>query len=89
MKVEFRKSFIRDLRRHARDTMLLSRVQKIIQNVETIDDPLDMGDLKKLKAEGSYFRIRVNNYRIGLIIEKDTAIFVRLLDRREIYRHFP
>jgi mRNA interferase RelE/StbE len=89
MNVEFRKSFARDLKRHSRDTILLSRVQKIILNVEATDDPKEIADLKKLKAEGSYFRIRVGNYRIGLKIEKDTAIFVRLLDRREIYRHFP
>ena len=89
MKVEFRKSFARDLKRHVGDSALLSRVQKIILDVEAADDPMEIANLKKLKTEGSYFRIRVGNYRIGLTIEKDTVIFVRFLDRREIYRHFP
>jgi mRNA-degrading endonuclease RelE of RelBE toxin-antitoxin system len=31
----------------------------------------------------------VGNYRLGLIIEAETVIFVRVLHRKEIYRYFP
>jgi hypothetical protein len=45
---------------------------------------------KKLKAGNSKaFRIRIDNYQLGLIIENDTVCFVRLLSRGDIYRYFP
>lgn len=89
MKTEFRKSFVKDLQRQAKDKNLMAHIQKIILEVEDAGDTLKISNLKKLKAEGSYFRIRTGNYRIGLIIKHDTVIFVRILNRGEIYRHFP
>ena len=37
----------------------------------------------------NYYRFRVGDYRIGIVIEEDTVVFVRCLHRREIYRYFP
>lgn len=42
-----------------------------------------------MKAEGNYYRIRVGEYRIGMAVNENTAIFVRVLNRKEIYRYFP
>jgi mRNA interferase RelE/StbE len=89
MKTTFRKSFARDLKTHGRDKNLLSRVQETILDVETAESINYIKNLKKLKAEGSYYRIRIGNYRVGLIIEDETATFVRFLHRSEIYRYFP
>jgi len=89
MKTEFRKSFVKDLQRLAKDKKLLGYVQKVIQEVEAAKDTLKINNLKKLKAEGSYYRIRIGNCRIGIIISDDTVIFIRVLNRREIYRYFP
>jgi len=36
-----------------------------------------------------HFPFRVGDYRIGVIVEDDTMVFVRCLHRREIYRYFP
>ncbi len=49
----------------------------------------EIRNLKKLRAEGNYYRIRLGDYRIGLTIEGDTVCFVRILHRSEIYRYFP
>lgn len=89
MKTEFRKSFAKDLKRHGRDKNLLTRIQKTILEVEKADIIFTIKNLKKLKAEGSYYRIRVGNYRLGLIIEDEIVTFVRFLHRSEIYRYFP
>lgn len=48
-----------------------------------------MTNLKKLKGGGNYYRIRVGEYRIGIIVEGDAITFVRCLHRKEIYRYFP
>lgn len=89
MKTRFKKSFARDLRKKSRDQKLLTKVEKTIGLFDDTEDTLQIPNLKKLKAEGNYYRIRVGDYRLGLIIEDDTATFVRLLHRSEIYRYFP
>ncbi len=89
MIAEFKKSFVKDIERHSKDKKLLARIEEIIQAVESADSLTDITNLKKLKAEGSYYRIRSGSYRIGLIIDGDTITFVRVLHRSEIYRYFP
>lgn len=71
MNFEFKKSFAKDLRKKARETKLLSRVKEIIKEVDHADSVHELVNLKKLKADGNYYRIRSGDYRIGLIIEND------------------
>jgi mRNA interferase RelE/StbE len=85
---EFLTSFTRDLQR-IRDQSLLRRVRETIDDVEAASTVRDIKNLKKLRAEGRYYRIRLGDYRIGVIIEGHTVIFVRLLHRGDIYRYFP
>ncbi len=88
MEVEFRKSFEKDLK-NLRDKALLTRIKAIILKIEDTEILEDMSNVKKLKAEGEYYRIRVGNYRIGIVINEDVVTFVRVLHRKEIYRYFP
>ncbi len=88
MNVEFRKSFEKDLRK-IRDETLLQRIQAAIEEVENAENIGEISNLKKLKADGDYYRIRVGDYRIGLTIVDDVIIFIRTLQRKDIYRYFP
>jgi mRNA interferase RelE/StbE len=88
MNVEFRKSFEKDLSK-IRDVELLQRIKGVIEEVESIDSLTDLSNVKKLKAEGDYYRVRVGDYRIGLSVSEDAVTFVRVLHRKEIYRYFP
>lgn len=88
MRVAFRESFEKDLHRVG-DTRILERLKKVIKSVETSKSLQELKNLKKLKKEGYYYRIRVRDYRIGLIIEGDLATFVRFLHRKDLYRYFP
>ena len=88
MRVEFRTSFTRDLRR-IRDRALLQRVQETLEAVEAAESLSDIVHLTKLRAEGHYYRIRLGDYRIGLIVEGDLVSFVRCLHRHDIYRYCP
>jgi len=76
MKIGFRKSFARDLKR-IREKHLLKRVEEVIQEIEVAESTLEIKNLKKLKAEGRYYCIKIKDYRIGLIIKGDIVIFVR------------
>ena len=88
MNIAFRESFARDLRA-VRDKKLLQRVKECIEAVEKADSLGDLPNVKKLKAAKSYFRLKLGDYRIGVALENNTLVFVRFLDRKDIYKYFP
>ncbi|HET6233265.1 MAG TPA: type II toxin-antitoxin system RelE/ParE family toxin [Longimicrobiaceae bacterium] len=88
MKSAFTNSFLRDVRKLP-DDEIREQVRGVILAVEASSDLRDVANVKKLSGRGSSFRIRVGNYRIGMTVEGGTAIFVRVLPRRDIYRFFP
>jgi mRNA interferase RelE/StbE len=45
--------------------------------------------LRKLSGADDYYRIRVGEYRLGVVIQGDKVEFVRCLHRRDLYRFFP
>jgi mRNA interferase RelE/StbE len=84
----FKESFAKDLRR-LREQTILRRIRDAIEVVERAGSLAEVSQIKKLSGAGSYYRIRVGEYRIGLIVEGEAVVFVRVLHRREIYRYFP
>lgn len=88
MKTTFAASFERDLRR-IQERRIRQAVLEIIGKVEAASHPGEIAGLKKLRADGDYFRLRIGDYRLGFTIEGDVVRFVRLLHRSEIYRYFP
>jgi mRNA interferase RelE/StbE len=88
VKVEFRKSFEKDLSK-MRDKDLLLRIKVVIEEIENADSLLNVSNIKKLKADGDYYRIRVGDYRLGLTQDAEIITFVRALHRKEMYRYFP
>ncbi|MEH2232983.1 MAG: type II toxin-antitoxin system RelE/ParE family toxin [Nostoc sp.] len=49
----------------------------------------EITNLKKLQGYENAYRIRVGDYRIGLIFDGETVLFQRVLHRKDIYRYFP
>ena len=88
MKVAFRQSFARDLKK-IKDKRVLEQVKRVIEQVEVANDLHEVSGLAKLGGSGGYYRIRVGDYRIGIVLETDEVEFLRCLHRREIYRYFP
>ena len=90
VKTEFKESFLKDIR-SLKDKKLLSRLEQFIFRVESVDDVSQIPNLKKLKGQKNkvYYRSRIGNYRVGLIIKQNVVVFVRFLNRKEIYRYFP
>ncbi len=88
MKVAFKESFAKDLKA-VKDRGLLKRVAEIIEAVEKADSLAELQNLKKLKGGGNYFRLRLGDYRVGVALDDDTVIFVRFLNRKDIYKYFP
>ena len=90
MKTQFKISFLKDIR-SIKDKTLLFRLEQFILAAETADNLSAIPNLKKLKGQKNnfYYRSRIGNYRVGIIIRQDTVVFVRFLNRKEIYRYFP
>jgi len=61
----------------------------LIERVEKTSSLISLENVKKLKGAENYYRIRLGDYRVGIILEKETLIFVRFLHRKDIYRYFP
>ncbi|MFO0790448.1 MAG: type II toxin-antitoxin system mRNA interferase toxin, RelE/StbE family [Pirellulales bacterium] len=88
MNVAFRRSFTRDLRK-IKQRQVLKSVQRAIESVEAAELLTDIANLKKLVGYDTFYRIRVGDYRIGVVIEAGEVDFVRCLHRRDLYRYFP
>jgi mRNA interferase RelE/StbE len=88
LKVEFRESFLKDLR-SIKDRNLLAKVRETIESLESASKLLDIRNIKKLRGGKEYYRIRLGEYRLGIVLEDDSLVLVRFLDRKEIYRDFP
>jgi mRNA interferase RelE/StbE len=88
MNLAFTRSFAKDLRQ-VRDTSILERLQEIIHEIEAAASSQDLKNLKKLSSESRHYRLRLGDYRLGLIVEADTVTLVRILHRKDIYHYFP
>ena len=88
MRVQFRKSFDRDITK-IKNRKILLRVEEFILTIKKATDPNQILHLKKITGSGSYYRIRMGDFRIGVSIEKNVVTFIRILHRKEIYHYFP
>ena len=52
-------------------------VAKLIELVEAAPNLAAIPDVKKLKAKGNYYRIKLGDYRIGITLKKDEITSVR------------
>ena len=88
MEVRFDSSFYRDFRR-IRDPGLRRRVERAIENVEAAATLSEIPGLRRMRADGGFYRMRLGQYRVGVKIEGETVTFLRFGHRREVYRSFP
>jgi mRNA-degrading endonuclease RelE of RelBE toxin-antitoxin system len=49
----------------------------------------EITNIKKLQGYDNAYRIRIGDYRLGIIFDGEILIFERVLHRKEIYRYFP
>lgn len=88
MKVRYKRSFLKDLKR-IRDPSLGKRVEDVIVAIERSADISQIKHIQKLSSGKNAYRIRIGDYRVGLKIEDDIIILVRFLHRKDMYRYFP
>lgn len=88
MRIEFKESFAKDLSKI--DSRTLQKVKRIIEKLEQAESLKSISHVKKLKSSlQCYYRIRLDDYRMGFKLENDKITLIRCLHRKEMYRYFP
>jgi len=88
MNVSFRKKFLKDLNKIPGPVK--ERVQDtVFEKIPRATNWQDIEGLKKIQGFSDYYRLRISDYRIGMLIQKDEIVFCRVLHRKDIYRYFP
>ena len=88
MKTDFKKSFTKDLKK-IREQDLKKRVTTVIKRAEEAKSLREVENIRKLRGNNRYYRIKIGDYRIGLKLKDNLLIFIRFLHRRDIYKYFP
>jgi mRNA interferase RelE/StbE len=88
MKVEVRKSFEKDIEKIT-DKKVAEQLTSLLEKLENCNTLSEIRNVKKMKAKGLYYRIRIGSYRIGLRQDQNTLTLLRFMHRRDIYTYFP
>ncbi len=88
MKVEFRSSFLKSIKK-IKNKKLQNDIFNIINEVEAAKLITDIKNIKKLSGFTKFYRIRLGDYRIGLSFENNIITFVEFDKRGDIYKNFP
>jgi mRNA interferase RelE/StbE len=87
MNVEIRQSFVKDTLRLP--VKIQHEIAATITAMEVAEKLSALKACKKLTGYKTAYRIRLGNYRIGFIFEKNTIELVRALARKDMYKYFP
>lgn len=88
MIVNIDKSFEKDVYK-IKDKKIKGKIASCIEEIQEVNDITDVKAIKKLKGDNIYYRVRIQDYRLGLILEDEEVIMIRCLHRKDIYRFFP
>ena len=88
MEIKIDKSFQKDTRK-IKDKTILQRIANTIANIQRAQNLDDIRNLKKIKGTTSMYRIRIGDYRIGILVSESSVQFIRCLHRKGIYKYFP
>jgi mRNA interferase RelE/StbE len=88
MKVEFLKSFSKDLNAIASKSVR-QLLKKVIERMEQVDSLSKISNTKKLQGHKTAYRTRVGDYRLGFFFENEIILLARFVHRKDIYKLFP
>ena len=88
MEVKFARPFEKDLKAISEKQVIL-KVDEIIRELQKATSLQNIAGIKKLKGHKDCYRIRIGNYRLGLMAEGKTIWLARLMPRKDIYKYFP
>jgi mRNA interferase RelE/StbE len=88
MIVEFRTSFIKDIKKlKSKDTVNL--IKLVIENCEQATTIADIQHCESLQSRGKFFKLKYGQYRFGVYIDKGIVEFLKFGTRQNFYTDFP
>ncbi len=88
MKTAYKKRFLKDAD-NLPDQIKKDILDFAFKQIPEIENVQDINNLKKLSGFKNFYRIRYSDYRIGIVLQKDKIVFIRVLHRKDIYKFFP
>ena len=88
MQIEITRKFQKQVE-NCVDRHISSKILNIVETVIASENMNGFPNLKKLNGFKSSYRIRLGDYRIGIIIDENTVIFAAFDHRSNIYKYFP
>ena len=87
MNLKISPSFDRDAKKAPKE--IIVGLQFTISSIINAKSLSEIPRLKKLSGYKNAYRIRIEDYRLGLLLENDCVILKRLLSRKDVYKFFP
>ena len=89
MKVTYQRRFLKDIQ-NIKDKNLNQKIVNVIEEIKSTESLQNLNSVKKLKGHSNAYRIRVGDYRIGLLCDGDGIVeLARVAKRNDIYKVFP
>ncbi len=88
MKIKITRKFKRQID-HCDDKHIRKKVAAVIDAIRNSRSIKSIPNTRKLKGFKNCYRIRIGDYRIGILIDHDSAVFAAFDHRSDIYKYFP
>ena len=89
MKIIYTKQATKDAKK-IKDQKLILRITRIVTELKNANSINEISAVKKISGNPFAYRIRIGDYRMGVILkDKDTLEILRILKREDIYKVFP
>jgi mRNA interferase RelE/StbE len=88
MKIDYRSSFVKDIKKlKSKDISQL--ITSVIENCEKANTISDIKHCEPLQSRGKFFKLKYGKYRFGIYIDKGTVEFLKFGTRQNFYDDFP
>lgn len=88
MEIELTRKFKKQID-ECKQARIRKKVTDVIDAVIIAESLSDIKNIKKLKGSENSYRIRVSDYRIGIVLMNEKCVFAAFDHRSDIYRYFP
>ena len=89
MELLYGKRFSKDLDAIRDELKIKADLLKLIGKIRAADSLADLKGVRKIEGYQGYFRIKVEDYRLGIKLRQNRVELIRFLHRKDIYRRFP
>ncbi len=72
-----------------KDVRIRKKLLSVIEETDAAETLSAIKNVKKMKGSSNSFRIRIGDYRVGIVLDKETIIFATFDHRNNIYKYFP